>query len=310
MTTLVLFAGGIAMLYIGGEGLVRGAAALGARIGMTPLVVGLTIVAFSTSAPELAISIDAALRGVPGLAIGNVIGSNICNLALILGVTALIRPAYVRAHLVRRDVAALAVSTLLVPIALIDGRLGRLEGSLLVAGVLLYTLVTVRSDAASGSAPRLNVPMLSPSIGINAVIVVASLGTLVVGSDLFVGASIGIATALGVSPTIIGLSATALGTSLPELTTCVVAARHGHPEMAAGNLIGSNLFNLLLILGATALVRPLADMDIDWIDHGMMIAVTALALAFMLLGNRVGRGQGTLLVIVYVGYIGWLFGGG
>jgi cation:H+ antiporter len=309
MTTALSFIFGLALLYVGGEGLVRGAAAIGVRLGMTPLIAGLTIVGFATSAPELAVSIDAALRGAPGLAVGNVVGSNICNLALILGLTALVRPARVRDALNRQDVIVLLASTLLVPLLFLDQTLQRVEGSFLVACMLIYLTVSIRHARRSkhSDAGRSNLPALSQSMPVNVTVAVVSLIVLVLGSKLFVVASMDIALLLGVSTAVVGLSATAIGTSLPELTTSIVCARHGHPEMAAGNLIGSNIFNLLLILGATSLVSPLTSSGIGIVDLGVMIGVTSLALAFMLGKPRVERGNGGILVLIYVAYIGSLF---
>lgn len=309
MTSALSFLAGLGLLYIGGEGLVRSAATIGVRLGLTPLVAGLTLVGFATSAPELAVSVDAALRGEPGLSVGNVVGSNICNLALIMGIAALVKPAAVRGSLNRQDVIVMLASTLLVPLLFIDMTLVRTEGAVLVAGIALYLAVSVR-QARRGEHPdagQSNMPALSPSMAVNLIVAAVSLGLLVVGSELFVAASVDIALVLGVSSGIVGLSAAALGTSLPELSTSIACARHGHPEMAAGNLIGSNIFNLLLILGATSLIRPLTPDGVGVIDLGVMIGVSVLALGLMLGKPRVERRDGALLLIVYVVYIGSLF---
>lgn len=310
MTTAGLFVLGIAMLYVGGEGLVRGAAALGDRFHMPPLVSGLTVVAFATSAPELAIALGAAIRDVPGLAVGNVIGSNICNIALILGVVALIKPAPIRQVLIRRDVLVMSITSLLVPGLLLDGQLSRIEGSLLLLCIVAYVWLTVWHAHATRHTREdegHNVPIFTQSITINLLLTAGSVSLLVFGSEFFVTSSVEIATAIGVPTAVVGLSAAALGSSLPELSASIIAARHGHPEMAAGNLIGSNIFNLLLILGLTSLVRPLSSEGITIVDLGIMIAVTALALALMLTRARVARSEGGVLAGTYVVYIAWLY---
>jgi len=309
MSTALFFLLGLVLLYIGGEGLVRGAATIGVRLGLTPLIAGLTIVGFATSAPELAVSMDAALRGAPGLSVGNVVGSNICNLALILGIAALLQPASVRDSLSRVDIAVLLASTLLVPLLFLDSVLMRLEGSLLVAGMIIYLWMSIRQARRSEhpDAGQSNLPALSQSMPINILVSIASLVLLIVGSEFFVAASMDIALLLGVSAAVVGLSAAAIGTSLPELTTSIICARHGHPEMAAGNLIGSNIFNLLLILGATGIVTPLTPDGVGLADLGVMIGVTLLAVSLMVFRNRLGRGAGTVLVLIYIGYIGSLF---
>jgi cation:H+ antiporter len=308
--TLVFFIGGLGLLYVGGEILVSSAAALGKRLHMSPLVAGLTIVAFATSAPELAISVSAATNDLPGLAIGNVIGSNICNIALILGVVTILKPAPVRQTLVRRDVLVMSITTLLVPGLLLDGGLSRVEGGLLVLGIVSYVVLTVWHARATRSqrTPDENVvPFLTENVALNALLTVVGVVVLVTGSRLFVEASVAIAALIGVPTAVVGLSAAALGSSLPELTASIIAARHGQPEMAAGNLIGSNIFNLLLILGATSLVRPLVMRSVTPIDLGAMIVITGLALALMLTRARLQRKEGLVLVSVYCIYMVWIY---
>lgn len=312
ITTALLFTVGLALLYAGGEGLIRSAATLGMRFGMTPIVAGLTIVAFSTSAPELAVSLDAALEGIPGLAVGNVVGSNICNIALILGLTAMIRPPALRNDLVLRDVHVMLFSSFLIPaMLLVDGSLSRLEGVLLLVGIVSYVFVTVRgaehtADVAAEVEAHADT-LFGRSIPVNVLIAAISVLCLVYGSRFFVSAAVEIATTLGVPEAVVGLSAAALGTSIPELAASIIAAKGGRSEMAAGNLIGSNIFNLLLILGATAVVQPLTLGGITVLDMAVMIGVTLLALVFILGTPRLGRGAGAILFSCYVGYMVWLF---
>jgi cation:H+ antiporter len=309
MTALFFFAG-LGLLYVGGELLVRAAAALGQRLHMSPLVAGLTIVAFATSAPELAISLDAAVNDLPGFAIGNVIGSNVCNLGLILGIVAIIKPAAVRETLVRRDLLVLSITSLLVPGLLLDAELTRIEGFLLLLSIASYVVLTLwhaRATRADRRPGESSVPFLSEHAWLNLLLAAAGIACLVGGSRLLVDASVTIASLLGVPAAVVGLSAAAFGSSLPELSASIIAARHGQADMAAGNLIGSNIFNLLLILGATSSIRPLAMSEITNVDLGVMIFVTALALALMLARARMRRGDGIVLVSVYVLYMGWLF---
>ncbi len=308
--TLVFFLGGLALLYVGGETLVSAAAGLGKRLHMSPLVAGLTIVAFATSAPELAISVSAATNDLPGLAIGNVIGSNICNIALILGVVTILKPSPIRQALVRRDVLVLTITTLLVPGLLLDGSLARAEGALLFLGIVAYNFLTVwhaRATRSQRSPDEHTVPTLTENTVLNVVLAAVGVLLLVSGSRLFVDASVTIAAVLGVPTAVVGLSAAALGSSLPELTASIIAARHGQPEMAAGNLIGSNIFNLLLILGATSLVQPLTMRSVTTIDLAAMILITGLALALMLTRARLERYEGVVLVTVYFAYMIWIY---
>jgi cation:H+ antiporter len=307
-----LFIAGLGLLFVGGEALVRGAVAVGIRIGMTPMVVGLTIVAGATSAPELAVSLGAALRDVPGLAIGNVVGSNLCNLTLVFGVVALVAPARLSDKIERSDVAVLTIATILVPALLLDGSLARGEGILLVVGIAAFILLTVwrTKTRSNGEKVTSSVPAFSDHPVINSLVGIVGIALLIIGSDWMVQSSIAIATALGVSPAVVGLSASALGTSLPELAASIVAARHRHPELAVGNLIGSNIFNLLLILGATSTVHPLAVNAIGLTDIATMIVASLLCLALILGRKQVGRIDGILLLSIYAGYLIWLFASG
>jgi cation:H+ antiporter len=308
--TIVFFFAGLALLYVGGEVFVRAAAALGKRLHMSPLVAGLTIVAFATSAPELAISLNAAVNDLPGLAIGNVIGSNICNLALILGIVTIIKPAPVRQTLVRRDVLVMLITTLLVPGLLLDERLGRTEGVLLVLSIGAYIVLTVWHARATRSARRPeehSVPTLTDNTLLNILLAAAGIALLVTGSRIFVDAAVTLAALIGVPTAVVGLSAAALGSSLPELSASIIAAKHGQPEMAAGNLIGSNIFNLLLILGATSIAKPLTMDAVTVIDLGVMILVTMLALVLMLTRAWLRRREGIVLVSVYAAYMVWLY---
>ena len=309
----ISFAGGLVLLYLGGESLVTGAAALGRRVGMTPLVAGLTIVAFATSAPELAVCVRAALNGAHGLALGNVVGSNICNLALILGLTAVVRPAELGERFVRRDVPIMIGSTILVLVLLLpDERLSRVDGAILSGAIVLYLLLELRR-ARERRGRSLGVFPDEPqrghrSIMVNGLLVVGGLALLVWGGDLFVDGAMAVAVDLGVSPAVVGLSVAALGTSLPELVTSLIAARRGYTDMAVGNLVGSSIFNLLSILGVTSLVVPLSRGAVTNTDLAVMLLVTVAVYPLMRTGQRMDRWRGAVLLMTYIGYLSWLVG--
>ena len=301
-------AAGLALLYGGAEGLVRGSAGLALRLGLSPLVVGLTVVAFGTSSPELVVSLDAAVAGRGALALGNVIGSNISNYALILGVTALIRPLKAETQLIRVDIPLVIAASGVVGLFLLDGELGRIEGGLLVIGLAAYLVFTLRkarqAPAPERAALAEDVP--APPTGSawrDGLLAAGGLALLVAGARLLVSGAVVVAEALGMSQAVIGLTVVAVGTSLPELATSIVAALGGKGDLAVGNVVGSNLFNLLGILGLAALVRPLAGTGISVFDVGVMIGLAVLLLPLMRTGFALSRREGTLLLLAYAGYV-------
>ena len=303
---IVLFlVGGLAGLVLGGELLVRGAVAIATRYRVPPLVIGLTLVGFGTSMPELVTSVQAALAGSPGIAVGNVVGSNIANILLILGIAAVIRPFATDPAALRRDGAVLVLATLGVAGLVLSGVVGRVAGTLLVAGLLAYLIWTYAAMRGSmrtePAAPAgLSVPLAA----------LASAGGLVLtilGARLLVDGAIDLARTFGVSEAIIGLTIVAVGTSLPELVTSVVAARRGQGDIAFGNIVGSNIFNLFGILGATALVSPLAVPEqIARIDIWVLLGATGLMVAACVSGLRVSRAEGAAMVLGYGAYLGLL----
>jgi cation:H+ antiporter len=311
MTIFFLLAGGLVLLYGGAEGLVRGSAALALRFGLPPLLVGLTVVAFGTSSAELVVSLDAALTGNGTIAVANVVGSNICNIALILGLSALIYPMQVQAQLIRLDVPIVIGCSLLLILLLSDGALGRLEGALLSLGLVGY--ITFSFYEARREKPQVQevIAEVMPASGraawLDTVFVLGGLGALVVGADLFVSGAVALAERLGMSQAAIGLTIVALGTSLPELATSVVAAVKKEGDIAIGNIVGSNIFNVLGILGVTASVQPLQSQGIGFLDLGVMTAVALLLLPLMRSGYRLTRWEGGLLLLVYGGYVVYLF---
>lgn len=315
LVTVLLLAGGLVLLTAGASLLVRGAASLALRLGLTPLVIGLTVVAFGTSAPELVVSVQAALAGSGGIAVGNVVGSNIANVGLILALAALIRPVAVDRLLLRRDVPLMIGVSLIAAAMLWDGRLGRMEGTGLIVGLVAYIVWSIRAARAETAAAAAAVAAAHAdsipaqpegAVWRDLLLVAAGLGALVYGADLLVGAAVVLATAARISPDIIGLTVVAVGTSLPEMATSVVAAVRGQSEIAAGNVVGSNLFNLLGILGTAAVVKPLHAPGLEVLDFAVMVAFAVAALVLMATRRRLVWWEGAVLLAGYVGYVGYL----
>ncbi|MDX1532307.1 MAG: calcium/sodium antiporter, partial [Rhodothermales bacterium] len=302
--------GGLALLWLGAEALVRGAAALAVRFGLSPLLVGLTVVAFGTSAPELVVTAQAALDGAGGIAVGNVLGSNICNVALILGLSALVRPLRVEAQLLRLDIPLAIAVSVLVTVLLLDQEVSRVEGGGLVAGVLVYVVYSVwQGRRKRGAVPEALLEGLPRPKGMllrDVLLVGMGLGLLAVGARALTSGAVGIAEVMGVPEAVIGLTIVALGTSMPELATSTVAAVRGAGDLAIGNVIGSNLFNLLGILGTAALIEPLWAPGIGGVDLFVMTATAALMLPLARTGHELSRGEGALLLLSYVSYLVYL----
>ena len=299
----------LALLFGGGELLLRGAAALASRLGVSPLAIGLTVVAFGTSAPELVVSLNAALAGAADISVGNVVGSNIANVALILGLAGLIRPISVQAKVARLDAPLMVAVSLLALGFLAGGYLGRIEGGVLLAGLVTYVVLTfrlarqapapVREELAAAPPDRL------PGLALGVAFSLVGLGLLVGGGQLLVHAAVALASSLGLSQAAIGLTIVAVGTSLPELSTSLLAAARGQGDIAVGNVVGSNLFNLLGILGGTALVRPLALGGVGSVDLAAMVAMALLLGGLLWWKRGIGRVAAGVLLSCYVGYT-WL----
>jgi len=314
LISLLLIVLGIAVLWAGGEVLVRSVTGLAAVLRVSPTVVGLTVVAFGTSAPELAAAISAAIRGSQGLIYGNVVGSNIANVGLILGLSALAIPLQNRdtaserqvVRLVRRELPFMLVTSLLVLAFVSFGRLGRFEGAVLLALMVYFLVVLVRSgDAEPPSAQGVNAPkaVLGTLLG---------LSLLVVGADqLLVPGAVELARTIGVSERVIGLTFVAFGTSVPELAACLVAAYRNHHGIVLGNIIGSNVFNILLVLPAAVLIRPFATgFSAEGVDALVMLSFSVLmflAVYTLRMGRRIGRSWGSVLAAAYGSYVVWLF---
>ncbi|MBJ6372491.1 calcium/sodium antiporter [Sedimentitalea sp. CAU 1593] len=299
---IVLLLGGFVGLVIGGDMLVRGAVTIAQRLNISPMVIGLTLVGFGTSMPELLTSVQAALAGAPGIAIGNVIGSNTANILLILGLSTLLAPIAVPRAVLRRDGGAVALATLACVGLSLGGQLGRGAGAVLLCGLVVYLVLTLWrarapvADAASAPAGRF--ALLHFAAGL--VLTVLAARALVTGA-------IGLSAELGISEAVIGVTVVAVGTSLPELVTSIMAARARQGDIALGNILGSNLFNLLGILGVTALIEPLrVPSQILELDLWVMAAATLALLVMAFTGSRIGRGEGAALFAAYVIYIGVL----
>lgn len=300
---------GLVVLVIGGELLVRGAASIALRLHLSPLVVGLTIVAFGTSAPELFISVQAALEGSPDLAMGNVIGSNICNLALVLGVTAVITPVPVRRDSLRIDWPMTMGSSLLLYLIVRDNLINWPEGLFFLAILITYTYLIIRKSrkeikSADALAEELEVPEQTASLAKDALFIALGTVGLALGSDWFVDGAKDLAITFGVSERIVGITVLALGTSLPELATATVAAVKKETDIALGNLMGSNIFNILSILGITSVIASIRVNDvIIHSDMVWMLLITFLILPMMLYRKVVKRVEGVILLAIYVYYI-------
>lgn len=319
MLDLVVLVVGLALLLGGGEMLVRGASALARELGVSPLVVGLTVVAFGTSAPELAVNVSAAWRGDAALAFGNVVGSNIANIGLILGIAALVRALEVRGSVVSREIPMMGVATAAAIILGLDRLVrapelyDRADGLmlLLLFGVFLYytvaevlrgrTLDPLVAEAETGTrGSRLHTIAGGVLVGALGLVI------LIVGADLTVGAAVTLATALGVPKSVIGLTLVAVGTSLPELAISLIAVRRGQLDLAVGNVVGSNLFNLLFVLGATATILPVPIPAGGAVDLLALAGFSAALLVVSLSSHRrIVRGEGAVLLAAYLGFSAW-----
>ncbi len=310
--TVLLFLLGIGLLVLGADLLVRGAARLATAVGISPLVVGLTVVAAGTGSPELAVSLRAALAGNADLAYGNVVGSNVANVLLILGISAAVAPLAVSPALLRRDLPWMAGASVLTLLLALDGRIGRVDGAVLLSLGVAYTLISVRAGRRearpvpvdpTGQAAR------RPSWPRDAASVAAGLALLVLGARWLVDAAVAFARALGVSDLVVGLTVVAVGTSLPEVATSVLASVRGEREIAVGNVVGSNVFNLLVVLALTALVAP-AGIEVAAgalrVDTPVMIGAALVCFPVFLTRHLVARPEGFLLVGLYGLYTGHL----
>ena len=303
MITWLSIIGGFVILTLGAESLVRGASSIALKLGLSPLIIGLTIVAFGTSAPELAVSIKSAVAGNSGIALGNVIGSNIANIGLILGITALIRPIKIESQMVKRDIPIMIAASLLFWGLLLDDGLSFIDGatlSTLLVTYLSYSYFTADKQASDETED------VGQRQWLSIIFIIVGISMLVGGGILFVDGAVALAQSFGISEIIIGLTIVAIGTSMPELVTSIVAALKGQSDIAIGNVVGSNLFNILGILGVTALIHPIIGSEISPLDWQVMIGLAVMLLPFAYTGLRIGRREGAILILGYLSYISYL----
>ncbi len=316
LTHSLFFLLGLTLLIVGADVLVRGAAKLALSFGVSPLVIGLTVVAFGTSAPELAVSVGATLNGNPDLAIGNVVGSNIANILLILGISALVAPLVVHEQIIRQEIPIMLGASVLMVVMALDGTITRLEAGVLFALVIGYSVFLIRqsrqasAELESGFADEMPPDSnwdrhWSVQIGL----IVVGLLALVQGSNWLVGAAVAFAQAFGVSDLVIGLTVVAVGTSMPEVATSIVAAMRGQRDIAVGNVVGSNVFNIFAVIGVTGLVSaggiPISEAARNF-DLWVMLAVAFACLPIMLTGREISRWEGGVFLAYYAAYTAYL----
>jgi len=300
---VVLIVVGVALVLFGADRLTEGASALARRMNVPEIIIGLTIVAAGTSAPELFVSLVSALKGTPDLAVGNVVGSNTMNAMLIVGCAAMVAPMTISRSTVKKDIPFSVGASVLLILLAVDSFLGRVDGIILLLGFAVFMAYTLM-QAKTGSTDEVQAET-SP-VWKNIVYLVGGLLGLVLGSNLFVDSASSVAYALDISEGVVGLTVVAGGTSLPELATSVVAARKGQSAIAIGNVIGSNVFNILLILGLTATISPMEIEGITTIDMAVMLISVALVWMFSFTRYTVERWEGAVLVGGYLAYLCWL----
>lgn len=317
LTTILSFLGGLVVLILGADLLLRGATRLAAAFGISPLAIGLTIVAIGTASPEIAVSLQAAVNGQGDLTLGNVLGSNIFNILFILGMTAIVAPIVIAEQLIRMDAPImLAVSVLVLALAL-DGNLGLVDSLVLLACLIGYTVFALRQSRAESKRVQNEYaeefaekqPRTTRNMVMNILFILAGLAMLAVGSRWLVDSSVAIARALKVSELIIGLTIVAVGTSLPEITTSVIAALKKESDIAVGNAVGSNIFNLLGVLGAGSLLAPggiAVHPRVLQFDFLVMIFVAMVSLPVFYIDNRISRWEGMLLLTYYIAYMAYI----
>lgn len=311
MTAWLLIVAGLVLLVAGAELFVRGAAGLATRLRVSPLLIGLTVVSFGTSAPEVAVSLSAVFKDSPALAVGNAVGSNIFNTLVILGLSALVAPLVVAVKLIRVDIPIMIGVSILLWLLALDGQLGRLDGAILFSGIILYTGMAIRASKRArrdspDQIPESDSAEMTPKPGALIAFGVSGFIGLLLGARWLVDGSVTVAASLGVSELVIGLTIVAAGTSLPEAATSIVAAMRGHRDIAVGNVVGSNIFNILCILGLAGLAAPSGLPVLAGalaFDIPVMVAVSVLCLPIVFTGRAVSRWEGGLFVCFYLAYL-------
>ena len=309
ITSVTLLILSLFALYIGAGLLVKGSTELALKARISNLVIGLTIVAFGTSAPELVVSLNASLSGQGDIAVGNIIGSNIFNIAVILGISAAIHPLQAKRQLTRLDIPILIVATVVFTLLFWNGTLNRLEGCLFLAGIIIYTVFSLyysrkhekKIEEQTGELEKQPEPWYKDVLYIGGGLVI-----LIFASNLLVNNAVSIAQELGVSEAVIGLTIVAAGTSLPELATSVVSALKKNPDIAIGNIVGSNLFNILAIAGTSSVVNPIVAKNVNYVDLLVMLGLSLLLLPLAKSGQKISRTEGWALIVMYLCYLAWL----
>ena len=300
---------GLILLVLGGEGLVRGSSALAARFGVTPLLIGLTIVAFGTSSPELVVSLQAALKGNSDISLGNIIGSNIGNIGLILGISALIMPLKVQVQIIRKEIPfMILISVLIAALILTVDSFSFVHGLIFFLMLITYLFFAIKNSKKEVITEEI-IEEYTPqklNAGLSIVFIIAGLAGLIFGSDLFVKGAVEVAKIFGISDLVIGLTIVAIGTSLPELVTSVIAAIKKETDIAIGNIVGSNIFNILGILGITGMVKEINLNSITYADLGIFLLFAVIILPLSRTKFVLQRWEGALLLAVYAGYVAYL----
>lgn len=292
---------GALLVIKGADWLTSGSVAVATRLGVSQMVIGLTIVAMGTSMPEFCVSLVSAIHQSPGLAIGNIVGSNIFNAMFIVGITAMVAPMAISHTTIKRDVPVAVLASVVLAALCADGLLSRLDAALLFAMFVIYMWLTLRNARQEADDSPTSMSIIK-----SVVFILLGLAGLVFGSNIFVSGATGIARSLGVSDAVIGLTIVAGGTSLPELATSVVAARKGNSAIAIGNVLGSNVFNILFILGITGMICPMQTLGITWVDFAVMTISMVLLWLFAYTKYIIERWEGALLTALFIGYLSWL----
>jgi cation:H+ antiporter len=319
LETILFLIGGLVFLVIGGELLVRGASRLASALGVAPIVIGLTVVAFGTSTPDLAVSLKAALAGNADISISNVVGSNIFNVLFILGVSALISPLIIHSQMIAREVPIMIATSILLALFSIGGTIQRWEGMVLFAGIIFYTTWLVleakkkrsenlelerESEQEYGSLKTEKKPL-----ALSIAFIVIGLGVVMLGADWLVDGAVTLAKTLGVSDTVIGLTIVAAGTSLPEVVASIMATIKGERDIAVGNVVGSNIYNILAIVGISGTIVPgglAVNTTMMNFDIPVMVGVALICWPFFKTGNRISRFEGVIFLAAYIAYTGYL----
>ena len=307
MIDILFFLAGLLILYFGADWLVKGASRLAITLNVQPVIVGLTVVAFGTSLPEFVVSFIGAMRELPDIALGNIVGSNIVNIGLIIGLSAIIFPLSVHMKLLKFEVPFMIFAAFLLFIFSINGTVSRMDSILfavIFSGYIAYTIRAAKKETPDVAGEYREFLRVRDSIKKDIVLIIAGLAVLIAGAEILLISAVSIARAMGISELIIGMTIVAVGTSLPELATSAVAAFKRESDISIGNIVGSNIFNILFILGVTGIIRPVSVHPEAWRLHmPVMIFFSLLLFIFMKTGNVISRAEGAVMVLLYIGYL-------